>query len=181
MKLVGVLLMRSSTGLHRIARHSLRGRHCIIRVTTSCHATLRGVRSCSCSYVLLSVVLPSNDNLSLLRGLGRVRGQRGIVVLSTGSSVRSGMLKLRLKTSSCLPGPFRLIRLGTHVGDIVHHRRRNKRGDVGCKGVRVFPSGCKIAMTKGGLRLGHGRCSVLICFVGHPNELIGGDALTRSM
>lgn len=152
-----------------------------MRITTSFGSTLYGVRSCSCSYILLSVVLPSNGKLGLLRELGTVRGHRGMVVVSTGSSLRSGMLKLRLKTSSCLPGPFRLTRLGTHVGDIVHHRRRSKRISVHLNGVHVLPSGCRILVSRGRIRLGQGRCSVLLCFVGHPNELIGGGALTRSI
>lgn len=178
---VGVLVVRSRPSLERLVRHSLRGRHCMIRTTTSFRSKLHGVRSCSCSYILLSVVLPSNGKLGLLRRLGGVHGQRGMVVVSTGSSLSSGMLKLRLNTSSCLPGPFRLTRLGTHVGDIVQHRHHSKRVSVHLTGVHVIPSAFRMFMSSGRVRLGHGRCSVLLCFTGHPKQLMGGGALTRSI
>lgn len=152
-----------------------------MRATTSCFSTLSGVGSCSCSYVLLSVVLPNKDNLSLLHRLGQLRHDSDILVVSTGSSLSSGISKLRLKTSSCLAGPFRLTRLGTHIGSLVHQQRTGKSIAIALKGLLLCPSGQRMRVGKGPLRLGHGRFSLLCCFMIGPNQIVGGVDLTRSI
>ncbi len=136
---VGVLVVRSSLSFRRVLHGALRGRHCVMRMTPGCHAKLVGLSSCACSYVLLSVGLPSKGNLSLLHRLGRVGGANDLVVVSTHSAVRSGIRKLSLNTSSSLPGPFRLTRLLSHVGDMLHHGGRNNRRCIDCKSIGIGP------------------------------------------
>lgn len=178
---VGVLVIRSRPSLERLVRGALTGRQCMIRATNAFRRTDLGVTSCDCSYVLLSVVLPSKGNLGLLRVLGRRRGHRDIVVVSTHSSVRSGILKLRRKTSSCLPGPFRLTRLGTHVGDILEQRHDSNSHSLQLKGLQVRPSDFQMFISSGRLRLLGGRCSVLFCFTGQPGRVVSGTMLTRTI
>ncbi len=180
-KRVGVLVVRSRHSLRRLVAGTLGRRNCIIRGTVSFQATVSGLTKCDCSYILLSVGLPSNYNVRVLRRVGGATGGLGIVVVSTHSSVSSGIQKLRLKTSSCLTGPFRVIRLVTQVHDITHEARGRNRLTCETKGIILRRTSHGLAISKGAIRLLGGRFSVLGCFLVHPNRAISGTILTRTI
>ncbi len=77
------------------------------------------------SLVLLSVVLPNRSNLSILGGLHSAATATSlpIVLLATGKDRCSGIINLSDKTSSCIAGPFNVVRLLTQVGTVLHHTR----------------------------------------------------------
>lgn len=118
--LMGIVMIRSGTRLHRFVYRVLSNACHIIKITSKI-VTLRGVRRRVPSFVVASVVVPHVSNVRLVERVGRGIGAYSVplVVLSTGSSIRSHVRYLRLKVSSCVPGPFDDSCLGSEVRGLV--------------------------------------------------------------
>lgn len=88
-----------------------------IEATTGNRRNLRRTLNYVPSVVIDSVVVPIVGNVIVYQGLGRsLHADRvPVVLLATGSSLRSGRRKCRMNTSSCLAGPFDTALLRDHV------------------------------------------------------------------
>lgn len=136
---------------------------------------------CRCSYILLSLVLPNNGNLSVLHSVQGRHGPMNIVVMSTGSSLNSGIGKLRVNTSSCLTGPFRLPRLDVHVCTVVHHGRFTTGGVLRDGKMQVSLLGGSTMIGRAPVRLAGSRCRLLLFFVKGGSHIVSGDTVTRRL
>lgn len=158
--------MMSSRGLVIGKLHfDLRRSKVRISYTCSKRRTLRGTGTKRCSVVLLSLVLPGVSNLRMYRRVHRFSGIP-VVVLATGKRSVSGVLNLRCKTSSCIAGPFGVLRIGTHVGTVVHHTNDGRSGRRGTGAIRIKRLGLSyrkhhMFVSKGRVGLATGRFSIL--------------------
>lgn len=115
-----VLVIRSG-GRVTIFVTSRIGRLCGMRVTKGKTRTVALLGGRDVRLVVDSIVVPIVSNFTLLGRMGaRVRFDRvPIVLLATGGAVRSHLRNLRLKTSTCLSGPFSAGLLVTRVSGLV--------------------------------------------------------------
>lgn len=183
----GVLMISSRGPVSSVVGFGLRGRNCRIIITCSNRRTLRGIRDRRPSLVILSLVLPGVSNLRIT---GQIQTGRAapVVVMATGSSRLSGILKLRLKTSSCIAGPFSGQRLMTQIGTGLHHRRttttpttRTRGTSVRINSLAVRPSTCAIAGHNRGVGLARHRFRLLCCLTRRVNRIVGHRRLLRAI
>lgn len=161
----------------------LRGRGCRVVRTRGKGRTLRLLGGRRISLYLLSVVVPRVSKCRILR---RLHGADGvpIVVLSTGSTSSRGVLKLGLKTSSCLTGPFGPLRTMTHIGSGVHQfctlkATRLSSGVLAIQSLRLSPRNYMLGGGKRPVRLASMRCQVVRLFVGRPKGIFAGRRVCR--
>lgn len=183
-----MLIMSSRGPVSSVVGFGLAGRNCSIFATFSNRRTLTRFTGINPSVVLLSLVLPGVSNLRIYQ---RVHGADSIpvVVLATGSSRVSGILKLRLNTSSCIAGPFSGQRLITHMGTGLEERtspiitppRRSSAGRVGVNTLVVRRSTCVISGHKMRVRLARHRFRLLRCLTGRVNRIVAQRRLLRAM
>lgn len=67
------------------------------------------------SFIILSVVVPRVSNFRIYQGVEDRCGVP-VLLLDTHDESVSGVVKLRVKTSSCVAGPFDVRRLASQVG-----------------------------------------------------------------
>lgn len=151
--------------------------------TCSKRRTLRVLHAGGVSLVIVSIVVPG---LSKVHTAFRTHGADDVpvVVLSTGARSTSGVLKLGIKTSSCIAGPFGPLRLITHIGSRLQH----------CAALSDAPSNstiCRtnnlivgsrlggIAMSKRRIGLAPVRCGVLLLLVGGGKGMFSVDRVCR--
>lgn len=184
----GVLIIRSSDSVERNIEVLLRDRRCRI-VRTRGNIIKLGLLSRAVSLIVLSVVVPGLGNLGIYR---RVHGASGIpmLFLATGSRRSSGLLKLVIKKSSCLTGPFSCTRLLKEIGTLLEHCRICRKGDAGrgrTRGVvRVNSVGLgatfgRVITSKGGIRISSLRCGVLHLVVRRPNGVFSARGVCRDI
>lgn len=118
--------------------------------------------------VLLSVVLPKTSNCAVLRRLGDVpsMGSIPMVVIATGRTRFSGMGNLRNKTSSCVAGPFNVVRFITEMGTILEQdTHRGRSGRLRCSRLCLGMKHRRIRCQRRGISLAQGRFRLLRCLL----------------
>lgn len=135
--------------------------------------TLTG--SDSFSLVLLSLNLPSRDNLVILQAIHSHNTALPVVVLAICSSLHRGIRNLGDNTSSCIAGPFRLTRLVTHVRIRLHGGATlpTPRSLIfAMKRLRLSLHRHRIGQSNGIMRLSAHRFVLLRVLVHHRNRTI---------
>ncbi len=122
MTIGGVLIYRSRISVHSFIIIGLRHTNCAIMRTNSNRRTLITCRtSPSFALTLLSIVLPNVSNFRAYHHLQTGDTALNVVVLATHARRARGIRNLRVKTSSCIAGPFNVTRLLTHLRTLTHH------------------------------------------------------------
>lgn len=161
----GVLIISSRGLVMGKVQFDLRRRKVRISYTCSKRRTLRCTEEYRCSLMLLSIVLPGLSNFRMYRRVHRFSSVP-VIVLATGDRSVSGVLNLRCNTSSCVAGPFGVLRIGTEVGTVVHeatgHGRRPTNDPILIgKGVGVSYRKHHIFVKRHRVGLATGRFSIL--------------------
>lgn len=113
---LAVLIIRSGSSLHLCLGDMLR-RGCGILLTRGNGINLCGTHARVPSFVLASMAVPIVSNVAVVHRVGRSHAvsRVPVVVLSTGTDIRSRLGKFRRKISNCLAGPFSASCLVKHV------------------------------------------------------------------
>lgn len=159
-----VFYMRSSSGVHRLMVCALRAAKLRTEKFTSKATFVRTLTFSAPRLILLSVVLPKRSKLRVLGGLGGSSGAGSvpIVVIATGNSRCSGMMKLSSKTSSCIAGPFNVVRLVSEVGTMLEEDKGRRSGaGLSINKVDLSAGGRRMGMSKRGIMLALGRFRLL--------------------
>lgn len=106
---------------------------CSILATVGKVRTLTTLSGRCIGLIIDSMVVPRVSNFRLYGAVGSSLDcdRVPIMLLATGAGVRSGVRKLRLKTSTCVRGPFSIRCLLTGVSDLVRGHRGLHRAFTG--------------------------------------------------
>lgn len=183
-KLNQILVIRSRRLVQRALTLKLTRRNFSVLVTRSNLATLSLLNNATAtdhaghpivSLIILSLVLPNVGKLSLYHLLHRRNVSIPVLVLDTGNARASHIINLRVKTSSCLAGPFNVHRLITHYHTLLQQRRTGARprpsGILAFRSVALRPRRYQIFLQNRRIGLSPGRFHVLRLFVKRPQHI----------
>lgn len=132
--------------------------------------------------LMTSIVVPHVSNFRVMHHVHRSSGTAPMLFLATQSTVGSMMGKFRLKTGSCLGGPFNVRRLVMHLGTLVRGTfiRGRVAGACAVKKCRFGSIARRLSFTKGVRRLSRQRSRVLGHLYRGQGRIIGDrDVLLR--
>lgn len=158
-----MLLIRSRTDLSVVVGSTLRRRSFRIVATKGNLRKVSHFCGCTPSLVVTSIVVP---RVSKFRVVQQVQGRGGripMLFLDTHSSASSVIFNFRLKTGSCIHGPFDLHRLIIHTGTLLVGcgRRRKEARFCRVKLCAFCPGIRALLVTKRDSGLSCGRSRVL--------------------
>lgn len=175
----GVLTISSRPTVLRVVRDVLGGsKRLIAGMDGPLGVGVRRLRHCS--LVLLSVVVPKVSNFRLY-GEVEVLISYPVLFLATGARRGDLMGKLSLKTSSCVSGPFKIVRLQTEVGTRLEERRERRSIQVILKEIYVRVSRGGLLVGSGRLPLAGTRCRVYRFLTGGEKRIFSGRRVLRTI
>lgn len=178
---VQLLLTRSRGRLSGTLATVLGRGKCSISTICGKGSTLSCLLNNSCSYTVLSVVVPLLSKVSILGKVHRRKLSLPIVVLATGDRVSSEIFKLSDNTSSCIAGPFITGRLVTQVETIAHEGSRARSPGLAFRGVALGHSAYRLSSSGTDVELTGGRCRVLRVFVSGPERVVSPSEFVRGV
>lgn len=174
-----VLVVSSSQPVLRLMGGKLRGSKRAIAVRAS--ATRIPLRKLGkCGLVVLSVVVPSVSKFACYNGVHSLISYP-VLFLATGAVRESVASNLKLKTSSCLAGPFHVTRLHTEMRTRLHHRRERQRISLAFSQVGVSLSTGRLLISGVPIPLAGDRCLVYRCLTNGEKRIFSGGRVCRTI
>lgn len=178
-----VCVMRSSRDVHRVRDVTLGGDGCVIDTFRGTGRFCGGLSRLMPSLVLLSIVLPSRDNCSVIEGLEGHPTARSVpvVVIATGAARVSVVGKLSKNTSSCVGGPFSVVRLVAEMGTLLEEATGRRPGLLGLSSLIVSRRHRIIAIGGRPISLACGRCRLLELLVNDRNVIVAESIVVEDI
>ena len=155
------------------------------RYVVSCAATCTEARQRLNDYtydcVLLDIMLPDGDGLSLLRELKEDRRRESVIVLSARNSIDDKVVGLETGADDYLPKPFHLTELNARIKSVMRRSQRDGDLTIVVGNLSLNPDIRQVTVGGKPLDLNRKEYDLLYYFISNPGRLIARTALAESV
>lgn len=131
--------------------------------------------------ILLDIMLPDGDGLSLLQQLKQQRVRDSVIIISAKDSLDDKILGLSIGADDYLAKPFHIAELIARIRSVV--RRKQNDGDVCIRvgNVTIFPDTFAVEVAGKPLELNRKEYDILLYFANRPNRLISKNTMAEAV
>lgn len=176
-----ILIVEDEPSLREMMREFLEKERYVVETAAAYDDALDKVSVYDYDCILLDIMLPGGNGLSLLEEL-ELMGKRGnVIIISAKDSVEDKVRGLELGADDYLAKPFHLAELGARIKSV---RRRKMLGgerfiEVG--NVRIDPDNHLVWVAGKPIELNRKEYDILNHFAGRPGHLVDKTALAEAV
>lgn len=174
-----VLIIEDQTELQNTMKQSLEKENYIIE-TASDYAS--GIDKCFAfdyDCILLDIMLPDGDGISLLKELKKAKDKTPIIIISAKDSIEDKVEGLNLGADDYMTKPFHLTELHARIKAAIRRRAQDGTSSICWNNVELFPSERYILVDKAELLLNRKEFDLLYYFITNPNRLINKTSIAE--
>lgn len=176
-----ILIIEDQSAMSEIMQRFLEGERYIVEVANTYAEALFKIEDYNYECILLDIMLPDGNGLSLLKKLKEMHKQAGVIIVSAKDSIDDKVTGLELGADDYLAKPFHLSELNARIKSVI--RRNNNKGEVTIDigNLRIFPDKYETTINNTTLELNRKEYDILYYFVSHPNHLIDKSTLVEAV
>jgi len=131
--------------------------------------------------ILLDIMLPDGNGLSLLKEMQQVRKQENVIIISAKDSLDDKVKGLDLGADDYLPKPFHLAELHARIKSVI--RRKNRDGNLFAEygNIRINTDTFEVYVENKHLELNRKEYDILHYFLNRPERLLNKNTLAEAV
>lgn len=176
-----VLLVEDEAGLQTLITDALVREHFVVECVTTCRAALEKINDYDYDCVLLDIMLPDGDGLSVLERLKAMRKAESVIIISARDSLDDKVLGLDLGADDYLAKPFHLAELNARVKSVLRRKKARGQSCIELGNLTLWPDERRVTVDGGDLKLNRKELDLLYYLMSNPNRLINKTALAESV
>lgn len=176
-----ILVIEDEPSLRELIQNSLEKERFVVE-TASCYTEgIRKVEDYDYDCILLDIMLPDGDGLTLLKAMKESHKKQSVIIISAKDSLEDKVSGLELGADDYLPKPFHLAELIARVRSVI--RRKQNDGDllIEIENVKIYPEDFKVLVDDKELVLNRKEYDILYYFINRMNRLINKTTLAESV
>ncbi|MDR1116242.1 MAG: response regulator transcription factor [Tannerella sp.] len=176
-----ILIIEDDPSLREIMTAFLEKERFVVEVAESLRSALFKLSDYDYDCILLDIMLPDGDGLTLLRKLREMDRSRNVIVISAKDSVEDKVAGLELGADDYLAKPFHLAELNARIRNVL--RRKTLNGDtfVAIDNVRINTASFEVFVGNVKPELTRKEYDILLYFMTRPNHLTDKTRLAESV
>lgn len=176
-----VLIVEDEAGLHQTLKEFLEKENFIVESATDCNTALEKISIYDYDCILLDIMLPDGNGLSLLKILKSMEKQTGVLIISAKDSIEDKVMGLDLGADDYLTKPFHLAELNARIKSLI--RRRQVAGNlaVSVDNLILFPDVRTVKIDDVVIDLNRKEFDLLYYFMTNADRLISKTALVEAV
>lgn len=131
--------------------------------------------------ILLDLMLPGGDGLTLLEELKKMNKQDGVIIISAKDTLDDKIKGLKLGADDYLAKPFHLSELGARLYSVLRRKQFNSSNTVTIDELEIDLWAKSITVNQQPLILTKKEYDLLLFFVGNRNRIISKSALAEHL
>lgn len=176
-----ILLIEDEAGLQRLISDSLTREHFVVECVSTCQATLEKINDYDYGCVLLDIMLPDGNGLSVLSRLKAMRKGESVIIISARDSLDDKVEGLDLGADDYLAKPFHLAELNARVKSVLRRQKAKGQTCMELGNLQFWPNERKVMVNGTELKLNRKELDLLYYLISNPNRLINRTALAESV
>lgn len=175
-----ILIIEDDQGMQEVISQSLIKARYVVETAS----TLDEARSKLLLYeydcVLLDIMLPDGNGLSLLKELAEKKINRNIIILSARDSVDDKIEGLELGADDYLPKPFHLAELHARIRSLMR-RRRDGEHTICLGNIELNPDQFSVKVGGKTLEVSRKEFDILHYLISRPDRVVSKEALAEAV
>ena len=176
-----ILIIEDEPSLREIMQRYLEKERYVIEIACTVSDAIRKVSDYDYDCVLLDIMLPDGDGLSVLQHLKELRKQENVIIISAKDSIDDKITGLNLGADDYLAKPFHLAELAARVASVI--RRKYHKGELCIElgNVKIIPDKFQVYINGVFVDLNRKEYDILNYFISRPNRLVNKETLAEAV
>lgn len=176
-----ILIVEDEPSLRELIQISLEKERYVAEVAQDYNSALRKIEDYDYDCILLDIMLPDGNGLSLLEKIKEMHKRENVIIISAKDSVEDKIQGLELGADDYLPKPFHLAELHARIKSVIRRQHHNGEIDIQLGNIRIIPDKFQIYIGEKEIELNRKEYDILLYFVNRPGKLINKSTLAESV
>ncbi|MCM1030557.1 MAG: response regulator transcription factor [Oscillibacter sp.] len=176
-----ILLIEDDPALREILQHSLQQERYVVELAPDYHTASQKTHDYTYDCILLDIMLPDGNGLSLLKELQESKKQGNVIIISAKDSLDDKVNGLDLGADDYLPKPFHLAELHARIKSVI--RRKNRDGNIFTEygNIKVNTDTFDVYVEGKVIELNRKEYDILLYFLNRPERLLNKNTLAEAV
>lgn len=176
-----ILIVEDDPSLREIILQTLTKERYVIEEAPDYQTALAKTEDYSYDCILLDIMLPDGNGLTLLEELKKQHKKENVIIISAKDSLEDKVLGLDLGADDYLPKPFHLVELVARVKSVIRRNHRNGATFIEYGNIRVDPDHFKVLVQDREIELNRKEYDILLYFIQRADRMINKMTLAESV
>lgn len=178
---VKILIIEDEPSLREMIKESLEKERYIVECAANYPAALSKISEYRYDCILLDIMLPGGNGLSILRELKKEQRQDGVIIISAKDSLDDKVSGLELGADDYLPKPFHLAELSARIRSVIRRKQNEGHTVIEIENLKIFPDEFKVLVNNNPLELNRKEYDILLYFINRIDRLVNKNTMAESV
>lgn len=176
-----ILIIEDEPSLQELIKQSLERERYLVECASGYNHALQKIEDYNYDCILLDIMLPDGNGLSLLKELKRMHKQDSVIIISAKDSLEDKIAGLESGADDYLAKPFHQAELIARIRSVI--RRKQSKGEISIElgNIKIYPEDFKVTVNTNELELNRKEYDILLYFANRCNRLINKNTLAESV
>lgn len=176
-----ILIVEDDASLLEIMQRSLEKERYIVEVASDYKTASLKVEDYTYDCILLDIMLPDGNGLSLLEHLKKLHKQTNVIITSAKDSLEDKVKGLDLGADDYLPKPFHLAELSARIKSVIRRNHPETNDFLEYGNIRINTRGFSVCVNGLEIELNRKEYDILVYFINRPERLINKTLLAEAV
>lgn len=176
-----VLIIEDEPSLQELIKGTLEKERYIVECASNYATAIQKIEDYNYDCILLDVMLPDGNGLSLLDSLKKMHKQDSVIIISAKDSLEDKVAGLELGADDYLSKPFHLAELIARIRSVIRRKQNNGEVIIELGNIKIYPDEFRATIRGEELELNRKEYDILLYFANRCNRLINKNTLAESV
>lgn len=176
-----ILIIEDEPELLELTKNALEKERYVVEVATNYRQAMEKVGVYDYECILLDIMLPDGDGLTLLNELKKMRKRDSVIIVSARGSVEDKIQGLELGADDYLAKPFHLSELIARIKSVIRRKHNDGETSITLGNVEIFPESFSVQVAGEPLELNRKEYDILLYFANRCDRLINKSAMAEAI
>lgn len=176
-----ILLVEDDPSLREIIRRTLEKERYITEEAPDYQTALAKTADYTYDCILLDIMLPDGNGLSLLEELKKQHKKENVIIISAKDSLEDKVSGLDLGADDYLPKPFHLAELVARVKSVIRRNHYEGESHINFGNICIDPDKFRVFIDEQEMELNRKEYDILHYFIQRPERVVNKMTLAESV
>lgn len=176
-----ILIIEDEPSLRDILRQYLQKERYIVETAGTFNEAITKIEDYEYSCILLDIMLPDGNGLSLLKHLKALNKKDNVIILSAKDSIDDKVTGLELGADDYLPKPFDLSELNARIKSVLRRKHSGGQLSIDNGNVRLYPDKFDVFVAGEKIELLRKEYDILHFFMARPEFVVSKNTLAEAV
>lgn len=176
-----ILIIEDEPSLQDLIKRTLERERFVVECAPTYQSALRKIEDYEYDCILLDIMLPDGNGLSILEALKKMQKKESVIIISAKDALEDKVSGLELGADDYLPKPFHLAELIARIRSVIRRKQYDGNIAVEIGNVKIYPEVFNVTVNDTDIDLNRKEYDILFYFANRSNRLINKHTLAEAV